>query len=548
MNPEPDADELLRRLLHGEAAPEILSGLASAAGADPDFAARLAVELSFSELLRQSLEGGAAEAVPAFEAALASSSLGFDEWLLRVHEGAASAYEGDQVAKRLGERPDAAKELRRRLAEDEWLREAVSVSKSETAFVESLETRMWAETRRDRFVDDFAKRLERENAMAPEHPPGPGKVVLFPRALGFTLAKLAAAAAALALGAFLAGQIAAGRFAPAAAPATVAKASPDAAWGGASPADDGTLRPGLYELKSGVVSLDLATGGELTVEGPARFELGEDASTDFHAGVALARLPEDESGATLRSRGLSVSEPARLIGIDARTEGSTEAVVFTGAGGICLTDSGKCRELSSFEAVKADHLRERLVDVPYNPRAFSRTWEMHAGIADNLGPVRIELPGSVISAAGGKEGEVRVFVENDSFRPGTGLEVDRLVAGEFAMAQPNAGESLRSEGELRSYLLQLTPSDERTEAGSVETSLTFDHPVVGVIFSSDRLESSDATVGSSFAADHEAGGAARGLDSGEDEILLSQDRRTLNLRFKGGSERAEQVRVLVALN
>jgi len=40
----------------------------------------------------------------------------------------------------------------------------------------------------------------------------------------------------------------------------------------------------------------------------------------------------------------------------------------------------------------------------------------------------------------------------------------------------------------------------------------------------------------------------RGLDSGEDEILLSEDRRTLNLRFRGGGDHAEQVRVLVALN
>jgi hypothetical protein len=38
------------------------------------------------------------------------------------------------------------------------------------------------------------------------------------------------------------------------------------------------------------------------------------------------------------------------------------------------------------------------------------------------------------------------------------------------------------------------------------------------------------------------------MDSGNDEILLSQDRRTLNLRFKGGGAQAEQVRVLVALN
>jgi hypothetical protein len=551
MNPESPADESFRRLLHGEADADDWAGLADRAAVDPGFAARLSGELGFSELLRQAFAHGDRDVAPDFEAALASAGLGRDELLQRVWEGSASTYECDQVAKGLWEDPAGARELRRRLAEDEWLHESVAASKSEQAFIESLETRMWAATRRDHFVDDFAKRLDREIAATARELPEADKIVPFPRAFAQVALKLGAAAAAVALGAFLIGQLAAGRYHDGGtrAPASLAKASADAEWGeGASPARDGSLRPGLYELKSGVVSLRLAGGGEMTVEGPARFEVNADASTNVHQGIALARLSEEDSGTTLRSRGLSISEPARLIGIDARTDESTEAVVFNGVGGICLTDSGKCRDLASFEAVKADHVRDRLIDVPYNPRAFSKAWEMLAGVEDNLGPVQIELPGSVISAAGGTEGEVRVFVENDSFRPESGLEVDRLVAGEFALAQPNPGQALESKGNLRSYLLQLTPSETVSGDGAVETSLTFDHPVVGVIFSSERLENSDVTVGSSLAEAGEGAAQDRGLESGEDEILLSEDRRTLNLRFKGETDHAGQVRVLVALN
>jgi len=418
------------------------------------------------------------------------------------------------------------------------MHEAISASKDEQAFIESLETRMWAETRRDHFVDDFAKRLERE--IVPEE----GKVVAFPRSWLRTVSGMAAAAAVVALGAFVAAQFAADRLAPTPAPAAVVKATPDTIWSeGSSPGDGGALRPGLYELKSGVVSMRLASGGELTVEGPARFEVGADASAAVHTGIALARAPGKEAGIALRSRGLSITEPAHLIGIDARSEAATEAIVFNGDGGVCLTSSGKCRDLSQFEAVKVDHVRERLVDVPYNPRAFSKAWAMLAGVENKLGPVRIELPGSIISAAGGVEGEVRVFVENESFRPTDGLEVDRVVAGEFAVAGTNSGESLKTRGELRSYLLQIAPSDGQGSE-EVETSLTFDHPVVGVIFSSERLEGSDSTVGASFA---EASGERRGMDTGDDQILLSEDRHTLNFRFKGG-EHTGQVRVLVALN
>lgn len=543
MNPSSNED-LLQRFLHGEREGNLASELAGRLETDPVLAAACVRELRFSEMIRQALADGPEGVGQILDGAIESAGLPMEELLDRIREGTATVFECDQAVKHLWESPAATKDLRRRLAEEELMHLAVSDSKSDQAFIESLETRMWAETKQDHFVEDFTKRFERELAASAEQDAAE-KIVPFPGAWTGNVLRLAAAAAAIAVGAFVIGQVAAGRFTAAPAMASVVKATSDAIWvEGASPRDDGTLRPGLYELRSGVVSMRLSGGGELTVEGPARFEVGEDASAEVHAGIALARAPKEEEGISLRSRGLHVSDSAKLIGIDARAESATEAIVFNGDGGICLDGSGKCRDLSEFEAVKADHRRDRLVDVPYNPRAFSKAWAMVAGVENNLGPVKIELPGSVISAAGGVEGEVRVFVENEAFRPEGGVEVDQIAVGAFASARPNPGEALQAEGELRSYLLQLTPSEAPGEKGDVETSLTFDHPVVGVIFSSDRLAGSDAAVGTSLLDAEQR----RGLDSGEGEILLSDDRRTLNLRFHGGSEHAEQVRVLVALN
>lgn len=531
--PQSNDDELLQRFLHGDAAEDDIEALSALAAADSGLARQISEELNFSELLREAVAGSELN----FSAVLESAQLDTEEYLSRICDGSATPFECDQAVKALWESPESVLDLRRRLAEEEWLRQAISPSKSEQAFIESLETRMWAETKRDRFVEDFAKRLE--SAAIPDS----DTVVPFPRPWGTAILRMVAAAASVALLAFVAGRMVAGRMATPPALASILKASADVSWSaGASPREDGTLRPGMYELKSGVVSLRLYGGGELTVEGPARFEVGADASAEVHTGLALARVPSEEAGLALRARGLSVSEPARLIGIDARSESATEAIVFNGGGGICFEKSGKCRELSTFEAVKADHRRDKLVDVPYNPRAFSKAWAMVAGVENNLGPVRIELPGAVLSAAGATDDEVRVYVENEAFRPSGGLEVDRITVGEFSVASANAGEALETRGELRSYLLQL-PSSKEGEAKDLETSLTFDHPVVGVIFSSERLENTDALVGSFASGSAER----RGMDSGDDEILVSQDRRTLNLRFKGGPQ-PEQVRVLVALN
>ncbi len=547
MKHEASDSELLQRLLHGEPGEADLSALAARAEADAGFARVIADELAFSGWLREALRGEKGDEGSAFTADLLSAGRPLEDLLDRVREGVATPYECDQVVKHLWETPGADRRLRRDLAMEELFHQALTDSRSEVAFIQSLETRMWAETRRDHFVDDFAKRLERELT------PSSGetdeeKVVAFPGTWRRTFLQMGAVAAALALGSFFGVKMMLRSVSVEPVLASIVKTSSGVIWSGATaPGEDGTIKSGLYHLSSGVVSMRMASGGELTVEGPAVFEVGDDASAFVHEGIALARVSSTDLGISLRSKGLSVSEAARLIGIDARSEAATEAIVFDGDGGVCLSEGGTCRELSEFEAVKVDHLRERFVDVPYNPRAFSNAWALLSGVEHNLGSVRIEMPGAEISSRRGEEGEVRVYVENESFRPAHGLEVDQVVVGEFSVAEANPGQHLQAKGELRSYLLQLWPGEE-DGAGGMETSLTFDHPVVGVIYSSDRLVSSDSSVGSpiSHAGDRENG--HRGMDSGNDEILLSQDRHTLNLRFKGGGARAEQVRVLVALN
>lgn len=539
--------ELLQRLLHGKPDGEDLSALAERAASNPGFAREIAGELAFSELLREAIGADSSNVGERFEANLRSAALTMDDLLLRVKEGSATSYECDRLVKHLWEAPAAVRRLRRDLVMEEFFQEALSESKSEVAFIQSLETRMWAETRRDHFVDDFAKRLERELAPAVEDVEE-GKIVPFTGGWGFTVLKMGAVAAVLALGSFFSVQMMLDETATKPSLASVVKTSSGVIWSGDSiPTKDGSLKSGLYHLSSGVVSMRMSSGSELSVEGPAIFEVGDDASTFVHEGIALARVSATDLGISLRSKGLSIAEPARLIGIDARSEGATEAIVFNGDGGICLTEGGKCRELSEFEAVKADHVRERLVDVPYNPKAFTNAWALLSGVENNLGSVRIEMPGAAISSEQGREGEVQVYVENESFRPESDLEVDQVVAGEFSVAEANPGQQLEAKGELRSYLLQLWPT-QAGEGDEVETSLTFDHPVVGVIFSSDRLVGSDSSVGAPISLAGDIYNRNRGMDSGNDEILLSQDRRTLNLRFKGGGAQAEQVRVLVALN
>ena len=542
-------EDLLQEFLNGDSSEESLRRLAEAAAEDSSLASRIGSELEFSELIRQAFSGAEVFAVETFESALGAQSLTQDQLMERACEGSISREEGDQLVKMLWEDPAAAKELRDRLAFDEWLREAVSGSKREEAFLESLETRMWAETKKDHFVEDFTERLNQEIAAKEE---ATGNIVPMPSAFSWkrTALQMTGVAAAIAVGAFLLVQQFTGGFGTEKPVATVAKSSGDAEWSNETlPGDRGEIVPGRYELKSGVVSLQFVSGSEMTVEGPAVFTVAEDESAFMYHGVAMAKAGDSKKGVSLQSKGLRVSESVPLIGIDARGEFSTEAIAFSGDGGVCLPDGGKCRSLFEMEAVKADLIRDKFVAIPFDPQPYSKTWELLAGVEKNMGSVRIEPPGTKIEASESLDGksEVQVFVENDSFHPEHDLEVDQIRLGEFAGAESNPGQSLQARGELRSYLLQLWPS-EGSNGEEVEASLTFDHPVVGVIYSSDRLADSDQSVGTSITHVGEEFNSVRGLDSGSDQILLSDDRRTINLKLNGGELEVDQIRVLVALN
>lgn len=544
--------EILSNLVDGECTGASFEELVALAAENPDLGRELQEELRFCELIRQALRGDAhcqnRELRSALETGLKPNGNSPNTMLERVAGGEASAFECDQLVKHLWENPGETFAIRRHLADEERINQIFSEAKSEDAFLESLETRMWAETKQDHFVEDFTDRLEQEILAAEEES---DNVISIGNNWTATIVKMTGVAAAIALGAFFSAKQIAKQVDSEPAVASISKSSADAQWAiEGLPSRNGQLTSGLYQLDQGVVSLTMESGSEITVQGPAVFEVRDDASTHVHSGVALARVGPKDMGISIQSKGLSISESSGLVGIDARSLNSAEAVVFDGAGGVCLDGSGQCRPVYEQEAVKAEQDGQRLVDVPFNPNAFAKAWELLSGVEKNIGAVRIELPGSKIGPGEGSEKEVQVFVENESFRPEGDLEVDQIEVGEFASLEVNPGQSLQAKGDLRSYLLQLWPGASIKEGSGdeVEASLTFDHPVVGVIFSSDRLSNSDQSVGSSMSHVGEELNTGRGLDSGNDQFLLSEDRRTINLRLKGGTAELDQIRVLVALN
>ncbi|NNE91510.1 MAG: hypothetical protein HKN23_07675, partial [Verrucomicrobiales bacterium] len=159
-------DEILADLLnHGLADEEQRGKLERLCAESPENARKLAEELEFSELIRQALlthdfaefEGDVRHRMSDADA---ESDPDFDELKHRLRTGTARQPDLNGLARIVAEDDERAAELRRDLHFDDLFEQAAVPSRAEEPFVESLATRMWAQTEEDHFVQDIARQLK----------------------------------------------------------------------------------------------------------------------------------------------------------------------------------------------------------------------------------------------------------------------------------------------------------------------------------------------------------------------------------------------------
>jgi len=594
--------DLLGRLLDDVCSPAERDELALLCRNSSGRLRQLREALEFDQMIAQNVivnrcEDAFAEDV---EIALRSDGmlLDFDELVSRYLDSTLRPAEARRLHAFCQRDPELAQQLRESIEFVDLLAQTVHDPRNEDAFVDGLVTRMWAETASDHFVDDVASKIiaigafqnsgsdaaspgddssvEGRDAILQQRGPADARRKAtgghgWGRTAGFAIA--AALAAALTVLALVRG--------PADGDgsdvvivdevvdpgiAFISEASDDVRWSDEAQkaiGDDGKVGIGRYELAEGVVRVKFSSGAEMTVEGPAEFEVRSGHEAYVHSGLAMARA-EKPGDLQVQSKGFELVDVDRTFAVDARFNSFTEAVFFDGAGQLKMAgspgdpvgqdDPANTRQLYPFETVRADHERERLVDVPYNPSVFTRTWQLISGVESNSGSVEIELPGAVIIPSHPETDKVQVFLEKDGFVANDGVVVDLLKPGKFTSfantsEADSKGVEIQPKGELRSYLLQRWAP--KRDGETLQASVTFADPVVGVIFSDDKLKRSDEMVGADLHALNEAlaEGQGRGIDQlgGEDKILLSDDGRTLNLVLHGGNaDVLDHIRVLVS--
>ena len=351
---------LLSQLLDGVLTSDESSELARLCESNPERAEILRSELEMAELIRHAAAGGVEGATPLsprVDALIGKEPVGeFDDLVDLLLVGELDEAGMDQLARHCWRDEAAASALRRALRQEDLLQQAALPSRSPEAFVEALETRMWAEQDEDHFVDDVASTIVQ---MHPDLPPSPESSVGSRRRgehSGFAYLGGWAAAAAAVIGLIAAMMFQPVPSAPMRSVAEVGRTSGEVRWrGDAAPVQSQYVVPGRYALESGVVTIDFESGAEMTVEGPAEFHVYSEHEALVFSGLAiLSNSALAEAGNRrfrLRSEALDLGESGHTVGLIASSASSAEAVVFDGDARVCMPEMGACREVFALEPV-----------------------------------------------------------------------------------------------------------------------------------------------------------------------------------------------------
>ncbi len=373
----------------------------------------------------------------------------------------------------------------------------------------------------------------------------------------------AAAAALLAMCSFLAFDAFFGKDSELEAAVAIIAYENNAMWSETESFEPGTkLGPGAIELTSGIVRLDFINGVIVTLEGPARFEILSQNRTLLHFGRLTAKVPPRAVGFTVESPEMHIVDYGTVFGVNVDGAGTTETLVFRGRVNASKAASEEIaaeqHAILAGEAMRADAAESGLEHMVFNGEPFASSWPVMFGILDTDGDFQFVPPGAPHDITSYEQDEhVIVFPERERIVLASDLAVNITQPGKhendwFDRATINAGIHVRS------YLIawQLSSVEQATdkEVRHMSGRVVFDHPIIGLITEGELLGRTSGLLGDGF-SNYEGFAFRHSLElpitrqqtkaPGADAIVISEDRRSLYLKFQAMRGGGDFVRVVV---
>ena len=299
-------------------------------------------------------------------------------------------------------------------------------------------------------------------------------------------------------------------------------------------------------LRSGFLRLEFDDGVEVTLQGPAEYELLAAGKTRLLSGLLTATVPPGAEGFTVDTPTAEVVDLGTAFGIDLR-DGIFHVSVFEGEVEVSPLDSAETRLLKEGEAVQITN-GETIELVEFDPEPFTKIWPVASGIERSTEVFRFVPPWPPQQRFVRSDDDIFIVPEGHVVTLSSSLRVNVSNPGLYSNEDDLTVSELSEGQRIRSFTLFFHPekSRPRQQVNQVTGSITFDSPVSGMIVLREELQAS---------ARRFIRKGPRGIREGQqleltgdqrsDVITLSEDRRTITLNLSTSGRSSELMRVIV---
>lgn len=299
------------------------------------------------------------------------------------------------------------------------------------------------------------------------------------------------------------------------------------------------------KLDAGLAKLEFASGACVTFEGPAVLEIVGPNQALLHSGVLTAHVPPAAVGFSIETPALKVVDRGTAFGVSVGNDGLTNVSVFEGEIDVNAKGQAATQRVLEGQAVRTARDSATLESIELEAKPFEQVWPVNSGVLETTGPLKFVSPGPSFVPGRYEDAEhIIVFPERRGLVLESPVPVDLAEPGKYVRHR-SAQFTVPAGRRIRTYLVQVNTV--RRVEDKTAGQITFDRPILGVAVMGLTLRNTDQALG------HPNGDYAasrRGLEppnrrvqDNRDEVVLSEDRRTLQLNFAKGA--TDQIRVLV---
>ncbi|MEO9590427.1 FecR domain-containing protein [Rhodopirellula bahusiensis] len=309
-------------------------------------------------------------------------------------------------------------------------------------------------------------------------------------------------------------------------------------------------------LQSGIVHLQFDSGVEVTLEGPASYELQSIDQTKLAFGLLSATVPPGAEGFRVDTPSAQVIDLGTAFGIELDRDGLSKVSVFDGEVEVVSDNHRQKRLLTEGESVELSS-DGSMSDIAFDTGRFEKLWPYGSGIVKSTGAFRFAPQWPRMANRIQSDRRIFVLPEGYANRLQSPCSVDITDPGHYTTEEQLLNSVIPTEQRVRSFLLMFNPTvtpdpdlNRRRlnirDLELVEGSITFQHPILGVIVRDKTLFKTDGRFSLRTAVNVPFGQGLE-LDATRtgDIITLSEDRRTIDLSLMTFGRRGDHVRVIV---